>query len=484
MPYSAFTHRPIILTVLFFLMLASIGAVMAATLVVHPGNSQGWVFEEFPDPPVDGQFVTGPGTPQFGTGSFRVVIDESNEKLIMKRTGYHGVRLDALNELSYWTYKDATSTEHSDWYVNMYLDVDGTIQNGGYDVRLTFAPNAGSADTWTLQDAMAGTWIAYYPGGSPAFTNGTIAQFLVAHPDAVFSAWGNPADYQIRVSMGDSASNYIGYVGAIDGFRISMDGFGDNTWDFELNGPPSNNNDDDDDDDDDDNTPPPAPPQQTVNGIPTSFSGDDAATATQGQIVISGSGGNISDGGTTGSSYVKLIALNGQFYGDPSSIGNMELLNMGILAAVDVFGLLPGGVSATDFTTPVTVCFAGTGAVYFLSANDPTRTPILLAGTGGVGQTCVSVPNAGLVVMVGTPNPAGIQPAANTGETPLTDCAVTTTVQLRFRSGPSTSDPILTVLPFGTTVDASSRVGGWYGVTFNGQQGFVSAEFVETAGSC
>jgi hypothetical protein len=481
MPHSAFRHRPIILGMLFFLMLASIGAVMAATLVVHPGNNQGWVFEEFPDPPVDGQFVAGPGAPVAGTGSFRVVIDESNEKLIMKRTGYHGVRLDALNELSYWTYKDATSTENSDWYINMYLDVDGTIQNGGYDVRLTFAPNAGSADTWTFQNAMTGTWIAYYPGGSPAFTNGTIAQFLVAHPDAVFSAWGNPADYQIRFSMGDTASNYVGYVGAIDAIRISMDGVGDNTWDFELNGPPSNN--DDDDDDDDDDNPPAPPPQQTVNGIPTSFGSDEAATVTQGQIVVAGGSGNINQNGTTGSSYVKLIALNGEFYGDPSSIGNMELLNMGVLAAVDVFGLLPGGVSETNFATPVTVCFAGSGAVYFLSANDPTRTPVLLAGSGGVGQTCVSVPNAGLLVMVGTPNPAGIQPASTT-ETPLTDCAVTTTVQLRFRSGPSTSDPILAVLPTGTSVDASSRVGGWYGVTYNGRQGYVFAEFVETAGAC
>ena len=54
-----------------------------------------------------------------------------------------------------------------------------------------------------------------------------------------------------------------------------------------------------------------------------------------------------------------------------------------------------------------------------------------------------------------------------------------TTAMLNFRTGPSTSDGILSVLPFGAQLTILERRGDWLRVSANGQEGFVHSAYVQ-----
>ena len=54
---------------------------------------------------------------------------------------------------------------------------------------------------------------------------------------------------------------------------------------------------------------------------------------------------------------------------------------------------------------------------------------------------------------------------------------------LNVRSGGSTSDPVITTVTKGTTLDIISSENGWYAISINGTTGYVSADYVATDGS-
>lgn len=229
-----------------------------------------------------------------------------------------------------------------------------------------------------------------------------------------------------------------------------------------------------DDDNDDDNDAPVEAPQST--GPVTTYESNAAGTGTSGAITASGNP-NVN---------VTALVVNGE--GNLASVGDPNLIGMGVVQAVDVYTYLPGGVLATVFDPPLTVCLQGAGTVYFRPASDQTGTFVPAPAFAGGNGLCVTLSEPGLLVLVGTTTGAPVvQQAAATSSatsTPLTDCEVTTEYILRLRAEPNTSSAILDRLPMSTVVDASETVDGWYKVVYGDQQGWVSGDYVSTSGSC
>jgi VCBS repeat-containing protein len=104
--------------------------------------------------------------------------------------------------------------------------------------------------------------------------------------------------------------------------------------------------------------------------------------------------------------YCRLIAANGTYmtwYGSPltsaANIGNQSVLDLGIVAAVDVFSM----IGRTAFVDDVDICLKGSGYVIFLDANGAPRIPQLWTGwttNAFPGYTCATLHAPGTVVLV------------------------------------------------------------------------------------
>lgn len=64
-----------------------------------------------------------------------------------------------------------------------------------------------------------------------------------------------------------------------------------------------------------------------------------------------------------------------------------------------------------------------------------------------------------------------------------TTCKVSTSSGLNLRSGPSTSNSIITTLSNGATVTKNSESNGWSYVSANGRTGYVSSQYLSCSGS-
>ncbi|MEZ4671124.1 MAG: Calx-beta domain-containing protein [Anaerolineae bacterium] len=102
----------------------------------------------------------------------------------------------------------------------------------------------------------------------------------------------------------------------------------------------------------------------------------------------------------------RMIAANGNYLywnGGPlttsANIGNRTVLDLGVIAAVDVFS--PGG--ATGFVGDVNVCLKGSGYMIYLNANGQPRVPQLWSSwttDAFPGYTCTTLYAPGTVVLV------------------------------------------------------------------------------------
>lgn len=224
------------------------------------------------------------------------------------------------------------------------------------------------------------------------------------------------------------------------------------------------------------------------SGPSNTHSGENVGGATGGAITIEGAINQATNGSTTGNVYGSVIVQDGQFLADPAMIGIPELLKLNIKQAINLFGLLPGGVSTFDFVSPVTVCLRGSGPVFFVDAE--THTIHELPGTPSGEYTCVQVPAAGLVVLdppmnsVAPPAAAAVSVSDTTASTTLTDCHVTTEYRVNLRSGPSSDSEAVTIAPFDLTLQVTERSGDWYKVIYGDSQYYVSADLVSTQGNC
>jgi uncharacterized protein YgiM (DUF1202 family) len=207
--------------------------------------------------------------------------------------------------------------------------------------------------------------------------------------------------------------------------------------------------------------------------------------------------GTVSSGGV----YCKFLVQNGTYLVNSAQIGNQQAINLGITQAVDVFAIQASGATQTVFNNAIKVCLQGTGPMFFLDANQSPRQLVQLTATSDGGYVCGSVSTAGTVLLtnsapavsapaaaVGTPvtgTPVAGTPAAPTGPTTvLNACKVTTTKIVRLREESNTTSKILTRLPYNTTWTVTEKTTGWYRIIWKDTQGWVSADFVRTQGSC
>lgn len=193
-----------------------------------------------------------------------------------------------------------------------------------------------------------------------------------------------------------------------------------------------------------------------------------------------------SDTVTNGSVFCRSLVENSVFVQDSAEIGKPEVLDRGVIQAVDVFALFHDGTPTAWFNHAPTVCLQGSGMLLYLDATAAPRTVAELPVFVQSGYTCGSIPSAGTVVLVDDP-PGMMDSAPNPGAgttTTLGDCMVTTLDIVNLRTQPDTGSPVVRMIPYNVTLTAFERSAEWFYVDYNGSRGWVSARFVSPQGSC
>ena len=149
-----------------------------------------------------------------------------------------------------------------------------------------------------------------------------------------------------------------------------------------------------------------------------------------------------------------------------SDIDKHPSMNAGIEAAVEIWGNMEQGVE---------VCISGSGSLVFMDTEftPPAVTRLPLYEERGL--LCARINKSGTLVHVAS--------LTEEASIPLTDCLVTTANVLRLRDA-ADGDVVQALAPFGVTLPARARTAGWFFVEFLGMDGWISAEYVHTAGIC
>ena len=152
-------------------------------------------------------------------------------------------------------------------------------------------------------------------------------------------------------------------------------------------------------------------------------------------------------------------------------IGIQSVLDMGFLDAIDVWGWVEQGVE---------VCFPQQGHIVFLDASTSPRTVTTIPYTYEDGYTCAHLTVAGTLVLV-MDGPA--TPTVSDAPVALTGCTISTTDLVNMRNEPDGDQVLMVFLPE-TVFAALQRTTGWFQVDFRGTLGWISADYVVTAGDC
>ncbi len=197
---------------------------------------------------------------------------------------------------------------------------------------------------------------------------------------------------------------------------------------------------------------------------------------------------NVAQDGQLGNTYCHIIVRDGRIVTSLSEIGIQSVIDLNILQAVDVAGLLPNGVPVIPFDAPVQICLRGSGEVLFLDAAASNRTVERLSAVEQNGSLCVLVTGSGTLVLVQKPSGQSAVPTALPTQpmsTLLANCRVTTiNAPLNLRAEPNSSATILVQLPYNLTLTATERVPGWYRLIYLDGQGWVSERYLSFAGDC
>ena len=154
-----------------------------------------------------------------------------------------------------------------------------------------------------------------------------------------------------------------------------------------------------------------------------------------------------------------------------AGVGNPEVTARGIIDAVDVWGWVQQGVE---------VCFPGAGSILFLDAATSPRTLAPVITYSRADKSCAQLDRPGTLVQVLGPPPPPLS-AGNVG-VELENCQVSTTAVLNFRASPG--GQIIGHISDGATIEAVGRTPNWFRVRYYGREGWISADYVRTAGSC
>ncbi|MCY3572659.1 MAG: SH3 domain-containing protein [Chloroflexi bacterium] len=164
---------------------------------------------------------------------------------------------------------------------------------------------------------------------------------------------------------------------------------------------------------------------------------------------------------------------------DHRGVGISEVINAGIVDAVDVWAYIPPDLE---------ICFRNRGSLVILAAENMPRfaepLPWYLRG----GMTCALINRAGTVVLLHKPLfPGGavaapVTPSSTIPTWSLQNCMVTLQYDLNFRDAPAGN--IMDALPAFVRLTALERTAGWFKVDFHGRRGWVSADYVTPDGAC
>jgi hypothetical protein len=186
-----------------------------------------------------------------------------------------------------------------------------------------------------------------------------------------------------------------------------------------------------------------------------------------------------------GSVFCRVIAENTVYVEDPAEVGNAAVFGLGVIQAVDVFGLTRDGIPVVPFQQGVTVCLLGSSGMIFLDASTAPRVPQWLATSFQGGYTCGVIFSSGTVVLVAAPSPVVADVSVSAPVQELAGCRVTTTAgSLRLRKEANTGSPIIALLGFNETFDATARQGIWFRINAAGATGWVNGGFLNLSGNC
>lgn len=220
------------------------GSTGTATYTVNTNNvGVNWTL--YADNGASGSFVTGPGTPPSGAGSFGFDVPNGG-KVTLSTSIPAGRLLSAVDAVSYATYRDSSSTMPPNLAPSLNLEicanglVGGTCE--GY-TTLVWEPvyaygtaananNPVETGQWQTWDALghtstsyAGGWWSTHAIGGVCADNCfvSLATITAANPNAVILSLG------VNVGHGPAGT----FVGATDALGLGFTGGGTTVFDFE-----------------------------------------------------------------------------------------------------------------------------------------------------------------------------------------------------------------------------------------------------------
>ena len=122
--------------------------------------TRSWVFYTRAATPATGAFVTGPGSPPLGVGSFEMRTPLPTDKGTLFNFDHIGTRLADINAISYSTFREATSTATAGQLPSINIQVDANGAAPGGFTTLVFEPIY-NPSMGAIQDGVWQSWNAF-----------------------------------------------------------------------------------------------------------------------------------------------------------------------------------------------------------------------------------------------------------------------------------------------------------------------------------
>ena len=147
-------------------------------------------------------------------------------------------------------------------------------------------------------------------------------------------------------------------------------------------------------------------------------------------------------------------------------------------------GFIDGATISGGLDLGAQVCFRSTGSLIFLDMSGASPRIEELISYRLADRTCGWIDQPGAVVLIASAQPEA-QAAGDVAVpvAPLSQCQVATTHGVNFRAEPA-GQSLGTVIPLGARLAAVAKSAGWFNVRYEGASGWISADYVQTSGSC
>ena len=232
------------------LSLAGLGAAAAipiaahaatTTVVVTPGNMQGWAFFDDNGHGGSGSLVSGPATPPLGAGSAELSLTAMDQGYALGNGGFSGTKLADLARLGYSTYvQQGNNTVAPALQLN--IDTDVTDGNVGWQGRMVYEPyythtvTDGTWQTWnTMDNALVGNVGNWWFSNSGVATTSGCTQAKPCSWNQVLTEFPNIGiNTQYPGVVFKAGSNwFVPFTGSVDAFTVGT-ATDTTTYDFEL----------------------------------------------------------------------------------------------------------------------------------------------------------------------------------------------------------------------------------------------------------